>query len=155
MQQVSFRPAHLSDLPAIIALLAEDALGRGREMVSTPPDPRYLAAFEAIKADPNQMLVVAAEGEAVVGTLQITFIPGLSRAGAWRGQIEAVRVAASRRGNGLGQRMIAWAIAESRARGCGLVQLTTDKSRAGAHRFYEKLGFIGSHEGYKLALRPD
>ncbi|MDJ0388409.1 GNAT family N-acetyltransferase [Roseomonas sp. E05] len=154
MQQVIFRPARRSDLPAIVALLAEDALGSQREVVSTPPDPRYLSAFEAIAADPNQMLAVADEGEEVTGTLQISFLPGLARKGAWRGQIEAVRVAASRRGSGLGQRMLAWAVAECRARGCGLVQLTSDKSRTDAHRFYERLGFLASHEGYKLALPP-
>jgi len=152
MRQVTFRPAHLADLPALIALLAEDMLGSQREVVGTPPDRRYLAAFEAIEADPNQLLAVAAEGDEVVGTLQLSFIPGLARKGAWRGQIEAVRIAAAHRGTGLGQRMFAWAIAECQSRGCGLVQLTTDKSRADAHRFYEKLGFVASHEGYKLAL---
>ena len=108
--------------------------------------------FRAIDADPNQYLAVMTERGAVVGTLQLTFIAGLSRRGALRGQIEAVRVAASRRGAGLGQELFEWAIAECRARGCRTVQLTTDRSRADAHRFYERLGFVASHVGYKLAL---
>jgi GNAT superfamily N-acetyltransferase len=91
------------------------------------------------------------DGE-VVGTLQLSFLPGIARKGAWRGQIEAVRIAASRRGGGLGQHMFEWAIGECRARGCRLVQLATDRNRPDAHRFYERLGFVASHVGYKLAL---
>ncbi|HWX48955.1 MAG TPA: GNAT family N-acetyltransferase [Roseomonas sp.] len=152
MGQISFRAAKASDLPAIIAMLAEDPLGSQREVAGATPDRRYLEAFAAIQADPNQLLAVAVDGEEVVGTLQLSFIPGLARMGAWRGQIEAVRIAATRRGEGLGERMFAWAIAECRARNCSLVQLTTDKRRADAHRFYERLGFVASHAGYKLAL---
>jgi len=117
-----------------------------------PLDERYVAAFRAIEADANQQLVVVVDGAEVIGTLQLSFIPGIARMGAWRGQIEAVRIAAHRRDSGLGQKMFEWAIATCRSRGCNLVQLTTDRSRADAHRFYEKLGFVASHVGYKLAL---
>ncbi|WP_240789962.1 GNAT family N-acetyltransferase [Roseomonas sp. HF4] len=136
-------------MPAIVALLADDMLGAGREV---PGDPAYEAAFAAIEADPNQLLAVAEEIGRVVGCLQLTFIPGLSRKGMWRGQIESVRIASGHRGTGLGRRMFEWAIEACRARGCGLVQLTTDKARPEAHRFYESLGFVASHEGMKLAL---
>ena len=147
-----FRTATPTDLPAIIALLMDDPLGKLREDLGTPLNPVYLAAFEAIERDPNQLLVVADMAGEVVGSLQLTFIPGLSRLGMWRGQIEAVRVASSQRGSGVGKAMIRWAIEECRRRGCGLVQLTTDKRRIEAHRFYDGLGFKASHEGMKLAL---
>lgn len=152
MSDVSFRRATEADVAAIVALLADDGLGRGRENAALPLDRRYLDAFAALDSDPNQLLVVAERDGTVVGCLQLTFIPGLSRLGMWRGQIEAVRVAASERGTGLGGAMVGWAIERCRARGCGLVQLTTDKTRADAHRFYERLGFVASHEGMKLAL---
>lgn len=147
-----FRRATEADLPAIVAMLADDGLGATREDAALPLAPGYRAAFAALAADANQMLVVAEQDGAVVGTLQLSFIPGLSHQGAWRGQVESVRVAAARRGAGLGQRMLAWAIAECRARGCRMVQLTTDKRRADAHRFYARLGFVASHEGFKLKL---
>src|SRR5260221_1341858 len=147
-----FRPATNTDLPAIVALLADDALGQAREDRGPIRNPRYQAAFAAIACDPNQLLAVVEEDGAVIGCLQLSFIPGLSRLGMWRGQIESVRIAAARRGGGLGRRMFAWAIAECRQRGCGLVQLTTDKTRADAHRFYESLGFVASHDGMKLNL---
>ncbi|GAB5468752.1 MAG: GNAT family N-acetyltransferase [Rhodospirillales bacterium] len=147
-----FRQARRADLPAIVALLADDGLGRGRDDPALPLDPAYDRAFEGLAADPNQLqLVVELEGE-VAGIMQLTFIPGLSRKGALRCQIEAVRVAAAQRGGGLGRRMFDWAIAESRARGCALVQLTSDRTRDDAHRFYERLGFVASHVGYKLSL---
>jgi len=152
---IVFRTATRTDLAAIVALLADDPLGREREAAGASPaavDARYVAAFDAIAADANQQLVVVTEGDTVVGTLQLSFIPGIARQGAWRGQIEAVRIAAQRRDAGLGQRMFEWAIARCRERGCTLVQLTTDKRRPDAHRFYERLGFVASHEGYKLAL---
>lgn len=155
MNPIVFRTATRADLAAIVALLADDPLGREREAANPAADAidaRYLAAFEAIAADANQQLVVATEGDTVVGTLQLSFIPGIARQGAWRGQIEAVRIASRRRDAGLGQRMFEWAIARCRERGCALVQLTTDKRRPHAYRFYEKLGFVASHEGYKLAL---
>lgn len=152
MSGPAFRRAAAADLPAIIALLADDVLGAGREDPSDPPNPAYVAAFAAIEADPNQLLAVAEEAGRVVGCLQLSFIPGLSRLGLWRGQIESVRIAASHRGAGLGRRMFEWAIGQCRARGCGLVQLTTDKARPEARRFYESLGFVASHEGMKLSL---
>ncbi|MFN3276918.1 MAG: GNAT family N-acetyltransferase [Paracoccus hibiscisoli] len=144
------RRARVTDLPAILALLADDALGAGRE---DPTDiARYRAAFDQIDADPAQLLAIAEVAGRVVGTLQLTFIPGLSRGGALRGQIEAVRVARDQRGAGLGRAMMDWAIAECRDRGCALVQLTTDRARPDAHRFYDGLGFVPSHLGYKLTL---
>jgi GNAT superfamily N-acetyltransferase len=152
MNSVTFRKATLDDLGAIIAMLADDELGRARELVQTPPADCYVRAFNAIAADPNQNLIVAVENGAVVGTMQLTFLPGISRKGQWRGQIEAVRIASSQRGAGLGRRMMEWAIEQCRARGCGLVQLTSDKSRRDAHRFYDNVGFVASHEGYKLKL---
>lgn len=144
-----FRRATADDLPAIVALLVDDVLGAARE---APGDPAYAAAFAAIEADPNQLLAVAEQDGRLLGCLQLTFLPGLSHRGAWRGQVESVRVAADQRGTGLGRRFLEWAIAQCRARGCRMVQLTTDKSRADARRFYESLGFIASHEGMKLAL---
>ena len=149
MSSPIFRRATAADVPAIVALLADDVLGAAREK---PGDPAYDAAFAAIEADPNQFLAVVEEGGAVIGCLQLTFLPGLSHRGLWRGQVESVRIAASHRGGGLGRRMFDWAIERCRERGCGMVQLTTDKSRADARRFYESLGFTASHEGMKLVL---
>ena len=147
---VLVRRAHRDDVAEIVGLIADDQLGATREH---PGDlTAYLRAFERIDADPAQVLVVADDAGAVVGTLQLTLIPGLARRGALRGQIEAVRVAGSHRGRGLGQALITWAVEEARSRGCALVQLTTDKSRSDAHRFYERLGFVASHEGMKLSL---
>ncbi|WP_426413489.1 GNAT family N-acetyltransferase [Bradyrhizobium ganzhouense] len=150
--QIVFRRAQLTDLPAIVALLADDALGQQREDASSPTNTKYVDAFQAILADANQLQMVATGNDEVIGTLQLSFIPGLARKGAWRGQIEAVRIAATHRGSGVGQQMFEWAIGQCRARGCDLVQLTTDKTRSDAHRFYERLGFVGSHLGYKLML---
>jgi 8-oxo-dGTP pyrophosphatase MutT (NUDIX family)/GNAT superfamily N-acetyltransferase len=147
---VSLRRARREDLAGIVGLIADDQLGATRE--DTGDLMAYLSAFDRIDADPAQLLVVADDGGAVVGTLQLSLIPGLARRGALRGQIEAVRVAESHRGEGLGQAMVTWAVEEARARGCALVQLTTDKSRVDAHRFYERLGFVASHEGMKLVL---
>jgi GNAT superfamily N-acetyltransferase len=150
--QVRFRRATDADLPAIVALLADDPLGAAREDPSLPLDRRYAEAFAAIDRDPNQLLAVVEVDGAIVGTLQLTFLPGLSRRGAWRGQIEAVRIAAGQRGTGLGARAIEWAIAECRARGCRMVQLTSSSTRTRAHAFYERLGFAASHVGFKLEL---
>lgn len=149
---VAFRDATQADLPAIIAMLADDVLGRRREVVGPVPDPRYLAALRAIDADPNQLQVVAVLAGEVVGTLQLTFLPGLAHTGAWRGQLEGVRVAAGQRDHGLGRLMVEWAIERCRTRGCSMVQLTTDRQRPDAHRFYESLGFVPSHLGLKLPL---
>jgi GNAT superfamily N-acetyltransferase len=130
-------------------MLADDMLGRSRE---TPGDPLYAAAFAAMERDPNQLPVVLDDAGAVVGYLQITFIPGLSLKGMLRGQIESVRIAASRRGQGLGRVLLGWAIEECRRRGCGMVQLAMNKSREDTLRFYKSLGFVASHEGLKLGL---
>ena len=152
MNDIAFRRATRGDLPAIIALLADDPLGSTREDPADPPNDRYVDAFDAIDSDPNQYLAVVTADTSVIGCLQLSFVPGLSRLGLWRGQIESVRIAASHRGGGLGRRMFEWAIDECRQRGCGLVQLTTDKTRPDALRFYKSLGFQASHEGMKLAL---
>ncbi|NLS27141.1 hypothetical protein S2M10_21340 [Sphingomonas sp. S2M10] len=150
-----FRDASLADLPEIVAMLADDDLSRGRENASLPLDPRYEMAFADINADPNQRLIVAERDGAVIGTMQLSFLPGIAFRGAWRGQIEAVRIATSVRGQGLGGQMIDWAVAECRARGCRLVQLTSMRDRLDAHRFYEKLGWTKSHFGFKLKLDQD
>jgi GNAT superfamily N-acetyltransferase len=147
---VTLRTALPADLPEVVALLAADQLGVHRE--ATDDLGPYRAAFDAITADPAHLLVVAVDAGRVIGTMQLSFIPGLARRGAWRAQIEAVRVHADVRGRGVGAQMIGWAIEESRRRGCALVQLTTDKRRTDAHRFYERLGFVASHEGMKLPL---
>jgi GNAT superfamily N-acetyltransferase len=150
------RPAVRGDLPAIVQLLADDSMGAGRERQGDMEP--YERAFQAIDADPSHLLVVGelapqgAVGGPVVATFQISFLPGISRQGAWRSQIEGVRVAASVRGQGVGGHMMQWAIEESRRRGCTLLQLTTHKSRTAAHRFYERLGFAADHEGMKLPL---
>ena len=149
---LTFRRARADDLGAIVALLADDPIGRTRESSAAELDRRYAEAFAAIEQDPNQLLAVAERDGQVVGVFQLSFIPGLTRSGMWRGQIEGVRVASAERGTGIGRAMIEWAIAEFRKRGCGLVQLTSDKRRAGAHAFYEALGFQATHEGYKLTL---
>ncbi|NEC49723.1 GNAT family N-acetyltransferase [Actinospica acidiphila] len=150
MEDLEIRPATTADVPAIVAMLADDPLGAQRE---SPDDlAPYLTAMERLRTDPNQHLVVAVQGEQVVGTLQLTIIPGLSRRGATRSVIEGVRIHADERGGGLGTRLIEWAIDASRREGCQLVQLTTDNSRTDAHRFYERLGFTASHVGFKLAL---
>ncbi|MBN6033748.1 GNAT family N-acetyltransferase [Amycolatopsis sp. 195334CR] len=146
----TIRRAQRNDVDAIAHLLADDDIGAGRE---TPADlAPYYAAFDAIDADPNQLLVVAdVDGEAV-GTLQLSIIHGMARTGASRGQIEGVRVHSSQRGTGLGTTLIQWAIDEAKARGCVIVQLTSDTRRTDAHRFYERLGFAPTHTGFKLAL---
>jgi ribosomal protein S18 acetylase RimI-like enzyme len=151
---IALRRATAADLPAVVALLADDPLGSGREGADGDLAP-YRRAFEQVDGDPAHLLVVAVDGgDVVVGTLQLSFVPGLARRGALRGQIEAVRVAAGARGAGLGAAMLGWAVDEARRRGCALVQLTTDKSRTDARRFYERLGFVASHDGMKLALPP-
>lgn len=152
MTDLTFRTATGDDLPAVIAMIAEDQLGHAREDARLPLNQAYVDAFAAIRRDPNQKLVVVEQAGVLVGCFQLTFIPGISRRGAWRGQIESVRVARAKRGAGIGTAVFEWAIAECRRRGCALVQLYTDKTRKDAHRFYERLGFRASHEGMKLAL---
>lgn len=149
----TLRRATASDVGAIVSLLADDQLRAPVESSTLRARAPYDRAFEAIDADPAQLLVVAESpaGE-IVATMQLTSIPGLARAGALRLQIEAVRVHSSLRGNGLGGAMIGWAVGEGRRRGARLVQLTSDQSRQSAHRFYERLGFEPSHVGFKLTL---
>jgi len=150
MGDLEIRAAVAEDVPAIVGMLADDPLGAQRE---SPEDlGPYLAALERLTADPNQRLVVAVREGRVVGTLQLTIVPGLSRRGATRSIIEGVRVHADERGSGLGTRFIEWAIEESRKENCQLVQLTSDVTRTDAHRFYERLGFTASHVGFKLQL---
>jgi GNAT superfamily N-acetyltransferase len=148
-----FRLATAADLPAIVRLLADDALGAQRERLEDPLPAAYLAAFEAIARDANNEVVVAEDAQgAAVAVLQLTFTPHLTHQGGWRATIEGVRVDARLRGSGLGRRLMAWAIDRARVRGCHLVQLTTDKQRPEARRFYESLGFVASHEGMKITL---
>jgi GNAT superfamily N-acetyltransferase len=150
---VDFRSATRADVPAILELLADDEVSRSRDgIVSEGADAAVWAAFEAIDADPRNELIVADDAGAVVGTCQLTFTPSLSRRGAERMTIEAVRVRADQRGRGVGRAMMAWALDRARERGCGLAQLTTDKRRTDAQRFYASLGFTASHEGLKLTL---
>jgi len=148
----AFRVAGRGDLPAIVAMLGDDALGATREKLASPLPREYHDAFDAIERDPNNELIVADVNGKAVGVLQLTYLPGLSRLGSWRAQIEGVRVDASMRSAGLGRKLIAFAVERARARGCRLVQLTSDKQRADAIRFYASLGFVASHEGLKLAL---
>ena len=150
MGDLEIRAAVADDIPAIVGMLADDPLGAQRE---SPDDlTPYLAALERLSGDPNQHLVVAVRDGRVVGTLQLTVIPGLSRKGSTRSIIEGVRIHADERGSGLGTQLIEWAVAESRRQNCQLVQLTSDNTRRDAHRFYERLGFTASHVGFKLAL---
>jgi GNAT superfamily N-acetyltransferase len=150
MSEITFRPATTADLPAIVSMLADDHLGAQRES----PDnlAPYERALAEISADPRLLQVICERDGAIVGTMQLTLIPGLSRKGKTRLQIEGVRVHANHRSGAIGGEMIRWAITYGRDHGCGLVELTTDKSRADAHRFYERLGFVQSHYGYKLKL---
>lgn len=150
MSDLDFRRATTADLPAIVAMLADDPLGATRE--GGPDDESYRRAFSEIDADPHQQLIVGVRDGEVVATMQLTVIPGLSRRGIRRALIEAVRVRGDQRGAGVGRELIAHAIEHARSAGCGLIQLTTDKSRQDAHRFYASLGFEGTHLGMKLAL---
>jgi ribosomal protein S18 acetylase RimI-like enzyme len=150
---LSFRAATRADVPAIVQMLADDHLGRTRERLSDPLPDSYYAAFDALAGDPNNELIVATDDERVVATLQITFTPSLSHQGSWRATLESVRTASHLRGRGIGGALVAYAIERARLRGCRLMQLSTDKSRAEAKRFYERLGFRASHEGMKLSLQ--
>lgn len=147
-----FRAATEDDLIVIVALYADDVLSAGRELTGAPLDARYVHAFAEIARDRNQLLAVAEDGGEVVGTLQLTFIPGLMFRGAWRGQIESLRVTSSRRGQGIGAAFLTWAVARCRDRGCRTVQLTSTNSRVDAHRFYTRLGWQATHTGFKLML---
>ncbi len=151
---VRLRTAVAGDVAAIVELLAADQLGASRETLTGDASlAPYLQAFAAIDADPAHLLVVGERTPGtLIATLQLSFLPGLARRGALRAQIEAVRVHEAERGRGVGAALIEWAVTEARRRGCALVQLTSDRSRADAHRFYERLGFQASHAGFKLKL---
>ena len=147
-----FRLATEKDLDSIVAMLADDVLGRKRESYKHPLPASYIKAFEAISSDPNNELVVACDGIEVIGVEQITFTPYITYQGGWRATIEGVRTSSSARGKGVGSELIKWAIQRAKERGCHLVQLTTDKNRPDALRFYERLGFKATHEGLKMKL---
>lgn len=146
----STRRAAKADVAAIVALLADDALGATRESLDDLAP--YLKAFAVIDRDPSVFLAVMESSGRIIGTMQMTFLQGLSHRGALRAQIEAVRIASDLRGQGLGGELIKWAIEEARRRGCILVQLTSDASRTDAHRFYTRLGFAHTHAGFKLKM---
>ena len=152
MNDLIARKMQKADLGIVVTLLADDELGRSREDKTNVVHADYLRAFEQIQSDVNQYAAIFEIHGETIGCLQITFIPGLSRRGSLRGQIEGVRVSRDFRGKGYGTQMIAWAIKKCRDRGCRMVQLTSDKTRENAIQFYEKFGFVKSHEGFKLTL---
>ena len=149
---LSFRAATVGDLPDIVRMLADDPLGATREEFTSPLPRSYYDAFHAIDSDPNNLIIVAEEAGQVVGVLQLTYLPSLTYRGSTRAMIEGVRVDAQMRSEGIGRRLILDAVERAKERGCRLVQLTTDKSRPDAIRFYQSLGFVASHEGMKLKL---
>ena len=148
-----FRPAVRADLPDIVRLLADDPLGSKREEYVSPLPESYYIAFDAIDDDPNNELIVVDLDGRIVGVLQLTYIPYITYRGSWRALIEGVRVDSSVRSTGIGRSLFSWAIDRAARKGCHLVQLTSDKTRADAIRFYESLGFVASHEGLKLQLK--
>jgi ribosomal protein S18 acetylase RimI-like enzyme len=155
MRTLNFRRATRDDLPAIVQLLADDPLGAKREKYAVPLPQSYYDAFAAIERDQNNELIVVEDGDQqLLGVLQLTFIPNISYQGGWRALIEGVRVASHARSRGIGRQLFLWAIERARARGCHMLQLTSDKARPDAIRFYEGLGFVASHEGMKLKLDP-
>ncbi|MEI3611867.1 GNAT family N-acetyltransferase [Pseudogracilibacillus sp. SO30301A] len=151
-KEITFRKATKKDLDCIVAMLADDMLGSKRERYEHPLPNSYIKAFEDITSDPNNELIVACDDNEVVGVQQITFTPYITHQGGWRATIEGVRTSSSVRGKGVGTKLIKWAIQRAKERGCHLVQLTTDKERSDALRFYERLGFKATHEGLKMKL---
>lgn len=149
---LTFRLATQNDLATIVQMLADDALGSLREKAASTPDEHYIRVFEAICADPNQELTVAEKEGVIVATCQLTFIQYLTYLGGRRAQIEAVRTHANYRGQGIGTKVFAYAFQRAKEKGCHLIQLTSDKRRPNAIRFYESLGFIATHEGMKRNL---
>lgn len=149
---LSFRPAAAADLPFLVDLIVEDSVVATSDDAAAATGPDYTAALAAIDADPNQEMLVVELGGERVGCFQLTYIPGLMRRGMWRGLVETVHIAPTQRNLGFGGEMMQWAVERCRARGCGMVQLTSNKKRADAHRFYRRLGFEQSHEGFKLLL---
>ena len=150
---LKFRQATREDLPEIVRMLADDFLGAKRERYENPLPESYVKAFEEIEADKNNELIIAETGGEIVGTLQITFTPSISFQGGKRATVESVRVDAKYRGQGIGRRLMLWAIERAKRENCVAMQLTTNSDRADAHRFYENLGFKGSHLGMKLYLK--
>jgi len=150
---LSFRVATRADVPVLVAMLADDALGAQRENFTDPLPQVYYDAFDALDVDPNNELILACLGDRVIGMLQLTYIPSLSFQGGWRALVESVRVDTAYRSQGIGRQLMVWTIERAKARGCHLAQLTTHKSRTDAHRFYERLGFEKSHVGMKLSLK--
>jgi GNAT superfamily N-acetyltransferase len=152
MENLTIRDACEADLAFVTALIADDAIAAARDMPTGEEATYQREAFAAIAADPCHRLLIAELAGAPVGSFQVSYIPGVALGGAWRGQIEFVRVASNQRGRGIGEAMMRWAIAECEKRGCYLVQLTSDVNRPAAHRFYERLGFAATHSGFKLRL---
>lgn len=150
--EVTFRLATRDDVPDIVRMLADDPLGAQRETYGPSLPQSYYAAFEIIDGDVNNELVVGCLAGRVTAVLQLTFIPYLTHRGSWRALIEGVRIDSSARSRGIGRQLILWAVERARQRDCRIVQLTSDKTRADAIRFYESLGFVASHEGFKLHL---
>ncbi|MFD1416109.1 GNAT family N-acetyltransferase [Oceanobacillus jeddahense] len=150
-----FRKAQKADLPAIVRLLADDELGSRRERYEDPLPEEYDQAFDAIEVQIGNQILLAMEEEKVIGCIQLTIIPGLARLGMKRAQIEGVRIDKNYRGKRIGEALFKEAIAIAKTEGCGLVQLTTDKQRNEAYRFYERLGFSASHEGMKLIFKTE
>lgn len=150
---IIFRVATRADLPSIVRLLADDHLGSQRERNEDPLPESYYSAYKEIDQDPNHELLVAELDGEVIGTLHLMFLPSISFQGGLRAQIESVRVDTQYQSRGIGSEMIQWSIERAKARGAHIVQLTTHKSREDAHRFYEKLGFKGTHLGMKLSLK--
>jgi len=148
--EITLRPARREDVAALIAMLADDHLGRARERLEDPLPQVYYDAFARLSSDPNIQLMVAEEGGNVVGCLQLCILPGLSSQGTSRALIEDVRVASDRRSRGIGEQLVQWAVGEAKARGCKLVELLTHHTRVDAQRFYERLGFVRSHVGMTI-----
>lgn len=148
--ELLYRNAVENDLPTLVQMLADDDLGGKREDSSVPLDSKYMDAFSSIRSDPNNELIVVCYDDSIVGMLQLTFIPYLTYRGSWRCLVEGVRIHSKHRGHGLGKKLFEWAISRAQEKNCRLLQLTSDKTRADALRFYESLGFVASHEGFKL-----
>lgn len=153
MDHLHYRDAGLDDLDFLVELMDRDPVAAARDLAHRDDRQQQTEAMKAIAFDPNHRLLIVELDQVPVGSFQLSFIPGVSRQGAWRGQIESVRVVPERQGQGIGSAMMQWAVAECRRRGCGLVQLTSDRNRPDAHRFYERLGFRPTHSGFKLKLR--
>jgi len=146
---LTYRHATPQDLPFIVGLIVEDAVVATNDSVADANHADYAAALAAIDADPNQEMFVVEDAGKPIGCFQLSYLPGLMRRGMWRGMIEVVHVSESERNRGYGSQMMRWALERCRERGCGMVQLTSNKKRTDAHRFYERLGFSRSHEGFK------